>query len=69
MSVLFHVYVSLPQPVLYDVLILKTLGVHATETPSPYSSHQWWLQQDLTREGKQIRFIQHLQKALKNPWF
>jgi len=32
-----------PQSVLYDVLLLKTLRVHAPETPSPYSSHQRWL--------------------------
>jgi len=32
--------VSLPQSVLYDFLLLKTLVVHAPETPSPYSSHQ-----------------------------
>jgi len=32
--------VSLPQSVLYDGLLLKTLRVHALETPSPYSSHQ-----------------------------
>jgi len=36
----FYVFVSLPQSVLYDVLLLKTLRVHAPETPSPYSSHQ-----------------------------
>jgi len=41
MSVLlFYVFVSLPQSVLYDVLLLKNLRVHVPETPSPYSSHQ-----------------------------
>jgi len=35
--------VSLPQSDLYDILILKIVGVHALETPSPYSSHQRWL--------------------------
>jgi len=29
--------VSLPQLVLYDVLLLKTLRAHALEPPSPYS--------------------------------
>jgi len=35
--------VSLPQSVVYDVLLLKILRMHALETPSPYSSHQRWL--------------------------
>jgi len=35
--------VSLPHSVLYDVLVLKILRVHALETPSLYSSHQRWL--------------------------
>jgi len=32
--------VSLSQSVVYDVLLLKTLRLHALETPSSYSSHQ-----------------------------
>jgi len=32
-----------PQSVLYDVLLLRTLRAHASETLSPYSLHQWWL--------------------------
>jgi len=62
---------SLPQSVLYDVLLLKTLRVHALETPSPCSSHQRWLKPDLTRErnNKRVRWIRHLQKALTNSWF
>jgi len=37
---LFYVFVILPQSVLHDVLLLKTLRVHAPETPSAYSLHQ-----------------------------
>ena len=70
LSVLFNVFVSLPQSDLYDVLILKTLGVHVPETPSPYSSHQRRLKPDLTREGnKRVRCIRHLRKALANLCF
>jgi len=36
---LFYVFVTLPQSVVYDVLLLKTLRVYAPETPRPYSSH------------------------------
>jgi len=36
---LFYVFVSLAQSVLYDVLLLKTLRVHAPETPGAYSLH------------------------------
>ena len=62
--------VSLPQSILYNVLLLKTLRVHAPETPSPYSSHQRWLEPDLTREwNKWVRWIRNLQKALTNRWF
>jgi len=43
LSIVFHVFVSLPQSVLYDVLLLKTLRVHAPKTPSAYSLHQRWL--------------------------
>jgi len=32
--------VSLPQSVLYDVLLLKSLTVHVLKTSFPYSSHQ-----------------------------
>jgi len=35
--------VSLTQSVLYGVILLKTLRVHAPEPPSPYGSHQRWL--------------------------
>jgi len=34
---LFYVLVSLPQSVLYDVSLLKTLRLHAPETPNAYS--------------------------------
>jgi len=33
--------VSLPQSALYDVLLLKTLRVHAPETPSPRLPNPW----------------------------
>jgi len=34
LSVLFYVFLSLPQLVLYDVLKLKSPGVHAPELPT-----------------------------------
>jgi len=37
---LFYVFVTLPQSVFYDILLLKTLSVHAPKIPSSYSSHQ-----------------------------
>jgi len=37
---LFHAFVSRPQSVIYDVILLKTLRMHAPETLNPYSSHQ-----------------------------
>jgi len=36
---LFYVFVSLPQSVLYDILLLKTLRVHAPDSRNP-----WFLQ-------------------------
>jgi len=57
-----------PLSVLYDVLLLKTLRVHAPETPIAYSLHQRWLKPDLSREWKKrVRWICHLQKTLTNP--
>ena len=51
-------------------LLLKTMRVHAPETPSAYSLHQRWLKLYLTREWKKrVRWIRHLRKALTNPWF
>jgi len=50
--------------------LLKTLRVHAPETPSACSLRQRWLQPDLTWEwNKRVRYILHLQKALTNSWF
>jgi len=40
---LFYVFVCLPHSVPYDVLLLKTLRVHAPETPCAYSLHWPWL--------------------------
>jgi len=31
------------QSVLYDVLLLKALRAHVSQTPSPYRLHQRWL--------------------------
>jgi len=42
LSVLFYVFVTRESPSVspFDVLLLKTLRVHALEIPCPYSSHQ-----------------------------
>jgi len=38
-SLMYSWLVSLPHSVLYDVLLLNTLRVHALEIPRPYGSH------------------------------
>ena len=68
-SFMYSWLVSLPQSVLYDVLLVNTLRVHALEIPSPYGPHSDDCNQTWPEWSKRMRWIRHLRKALTNPWF
>jgi len=66
-----HSWLSLSQ--FFMMFYYSTLWECMLQIPEPlssYSSYQRWLQPDQTREwNKRVRCVQHLRKALTNPWF